>query len=502
MAFVSSPLPQEEQNQFSGTGQTTPNPMSLLPPQATQTGGSSGQGGGTSAAGTTPGVGTSTQFGSGASRLSDYLKANQDQVQGMANNIAGNIGNQYSGLQSGIKEAGQTFGSQVQGGYTPTDPTVLGQVQESPVKAASNPDTLSSFQKQLNSQYTGPSSFEASQPYQGIQRKVQDAVSQSQLLNTYPGLSTYLQNNVEKNATPGQNTLDTVLLQGNTNAYQTVKDAAKPFEGLTNQLGDVASQQTQGIQAAQQGADTARAGAQSALKSATDPFVSGINSRLGEAEQGYVTGQNTLNSYLKNIADYGLAGRNTQENQTLGVAPEVITGFSGLPTVMSEMQGAWNNLPALSSAKPGSLNDWTVPQIGAGPSASSIATPDDYAMLQALTSLGGNAPSNSPIDMANAAQAGTYNPQGMFSPTPNNKALGQDLFDYLQPWGNIPGATPKAGGNQSSATADYASYMNTLAQYLGLPAFNTNYPTTPPPVTQEPPSGPPYTAPPGGGRGI
>ena len=284
MAFVSSPIPQEEQNQFAPTGQTTPNPLSLLPPQAAQTGGSAGQGG-ASQGGAAPTAGTPTQFGSSASKLSDYLSANQDQVQGMANQVAGGLGDQFNSVKGGIDQAAQTFGGQVQGGYTPSDPNLLSQVQNNPTQAASDPNDIKSFQSQLNDQYTGPTSFEGSQPYAGVQEGITNAVQQAGQLNTYPGLSTYLQNNYETNATPGQNTLDSVLLQGNQPAYQTVQSAAAPFASLPDYLNSTAQTQDQAVQAAQAAAPAAQQAAQAALTGATGNLTNAVNQEYGTAQQ-------------------------------------------------------------------------------------------------------------------------------------------------------------------------------------------------------------------------
>ena len=144
MAYVSDPIPQNEQNQFAPTGQTTPNPMSQLPPQA---GGSVGQGG---SGGTAPGTGTPTQFGSNASKLSDYLTANADQVQGMGNQVAGQLGQNFNQVQGDVNAAGQGFQQAVSGGYTPYNADIVNQATSDPTQFVQNADNVTAFQKQLN----------------------------------------------------------------------------------------------------------------------------------------------------------------------------------------------------------------------------------------------------------------------------------------------------------------------------------------------------------------
>lgn len=506
MAFVSQPLPQEQQNQLGPTGQTTPNPLSLLPPQAAQTGGSAGQGGGAQGQSTAPSVGTSTQFGSNASKLGDYLQANQDQVQQMANQIAGQMGQNYSNIQQGIGQAGQQFGQQVQGGYTPTDPTLLQNVQQNPTAVAGNPQQLQSFQQQFNDQYTGPTSFEGSTLYGNQAQQIQNAVQQANLLGSFSGLSGYLQNNIESNPTPGQNTLDTTLLQANQPAFQTVQQAAAPFSTLQGQLGQQATTQDAAIQAAQQQAQAAQQAAQGAWTTAGQNFANTVNQELGQASQGYTGAQNALNNYIAQLQKPGLSGLTPAQMMQLGVDPTVMGEYIAAPTVEQEMQQNWTNLPALNPLPAGvgpGANEWTLPTIGAGPTAATVATPQDYATLAALTQLGGNAPTGSPLQAGQANMAGTYQTPN-FKPTPNNQALAQDLYNQLNPWASVPGSTAQGtNGGYATAESDYINLMNTLAQFLGQPAFNANYPTPTPPAPTPPPgtpptNGPPFLGPPGG----
>lgn len=466
MAFVQSSIPQEEQNQLGPTGQTTPNPLSMLPPQAAQTGGSSGQGGGGIGAGA-PSVGTSTQFGSASSRLGDYLKANQDQVQQMANQVAGQMGAQYSGIKSGIDQAGQDFAGQVAAGYTPSDPTLLSQVQANPTAVASNPNSVKAFQAQLNDQYTGPTSFEASAPYANVQKNVQDAVQQSQLLGTYPGLSTYLQNNIENNATPGQNTLDTVLLQGNQPAFQTVQQAAAPFSGLTDYLSGLANTQNQGVQAAQAAAPAARQAAASALGTATGNFNTGINAEESAA--------------LNKVKNYNTALQAAQQKTSSGV---------NLINQLRDIMGQYGaSYPAGVNPPWADPNSVTVPnQVAALPSASSVASPKDYETLAALTTLAGG-PINSPIDLSTADQAGTFSAPGSIDTSSIQNAY-QAMKDFLTgPQGNniTVGSSANLNPFVSAGNQWYQNLVTQLGGYV-YPGSG-NYPTVFNVTNQSPPNG-------------
>lgn len=467
MAFV-TPLPQEQQNQFSPQGQTTPNPMSMMPPQA---GGSSGQGG-AGGPSNAPSMGSSTQFGSSASRLGDYLQANKDQVQQMANQVAGQIGTNYNNVQQGVNQAGQNFANLVQSSYTPTDPSVLNQVKSNPTDAAKNPDTLKAFQSQLNSQYTGPSSFEGSTEYSGAQKNVQDAIQQAGLLGNYSGLSGYLQNNIEKNATPGQNTLDSVLLQSSQPAFQTVQDAAKPFAGLNDYLSGVSAQQNQGVQAAQAAAPAARQSAQQTLTDVATPFVSGLNTAYTQGTQKSTDYNNKLNTVADKVANGKFDSLTPEEQSLIGYNPALTNLISGYPTLLS--QQAQDNPINFGQF-------FTQGQQAQVPTPANVVSPDQIAEWQALTQLGGNSPTGLNFDMPTAAQplqGQTGSQPGVLPEYKNMQALQAIDSSY----GNMYDQLVSNGfqGVPQQGVQRLEDYMNALRGAEGS-AQPGSQPLTPPP---------------------
>lgn len=430
MAFV-TPLPQEQQNQYGPQGQTTPNPLAMLPPQA---GGSSGQGGASGA--NPPSVGTPTQFGSTASRLSDYLKANQDQVQQMANQISGQMGTQFGDIQSGINKAGQDFANTVQQSYTPTDPTLLSQVQNDPVGAASDPNKVSSFQKQMNSQYTGPNSFESFAPYSDAQKGVQDAMQQASLLGTYPGLSQYLQGHVEKNATPGQTTLDTVLLQGNQPAYQTVQDAAKPFSGLGDYLTNVGKPLNESVLSAKQAATQAKDASRSVFSKATGDFSNQLNSQFDTAKnsaQNFNTNFNDIIARLGYVNPPGMTNGiqplSIDEQNALGIDQAALNKYGEANQALNLYGNAPGPIQSLISQFGASAGIPLSTYLSGGnttllPSGvAETATPGDYEKAQAFKTLGGDQ-YESPI-----SGPGTYRSTGNYQTFDRNRA--DDLFNQV-----------------------------------------------------------------------
>lgn len=484
MAFV-TPIPEEQQNQLGPSGQTTPNPMAMLPPQA---GGSSGQAG-AGAAGA-PSVGTPTKFGSTASRLGDYLKANKDQVQQMANQVSGQLGSRYSGVQQGVNQAATEFGGQVSAGYTPPDPTLLQEVRDNPAGVAGDAGKVQSFQKQLNNAYSGPTSFEASNPYATAQKSVQEAMQQAQLLGTYPGLSQYLQSNVERNATPGQNTLDTVLLQSSMPAYESVKAAAQPFGGLGDYLKDVTAQQNQGVQQAVQAAQGTRGAAQQALSDATAPLISGMNTGYQQGvqkAQDYNTGLNTI---AQKIANQNFNSLTPEERTMIGFNPSLIGLMQEYPNIFPTQAGQnpinWANyfFQGPQATTPGPEN---------------TVTPEQLANYRALTTLSGTAPTG--LNFALPTEAGTPFALPGQGPTYNNMGAASEIAGNYGPMYQQLLNTGYAGSNKQKID----DYMQQLYGFMGQempapqPAEPPGYvppPEAPPPIGGEnPPPVAPYPNP-------
>lgn len=467
MAFVNSPLPQEQQNQFGPTGQTTANPLALLPPQAAQTGGSAGQGGGAQGGGAAPSVGTPTQFGSSASRLSDYLKANQDQVQNMANQISGNLGTQFGNVKGSIDQAGQDFGNQVSSGYTPYNPDTISQVSSNTVDFAAKPENVKAFQSQLNDQYTGPTNFESSSPYAGVQENITNAVQQAGQLGSYPGLSTYLQNNVETNATPGQNTLDTVLLQGNQPAYQSIQEAAKPFGTLPDYLSSVGKTQNANVQAAQQAAPAAQAAAQAALTGQENSLGSTLAGELNAGQAAYQSYGQRVNDLIGSLSQPA-----TQVGQQFWQANQIDPRLQGALAGISNFN-MWDPSEGVSVPQAAT---WLSPaqQIQA-PGQADVATQKDADMAQALALLSGGSYA------APVTSAGNYQIPGL--PTLNQGQMGSSLYNLIS---NInPNFTQATG--PTGALTGYQSALANLQSYLGMPVTGPQPPVAPP--TTPPASG-------------
>lgn len=442
MAFVQAPIPQEQQNQFGLGGQTTSNPLGMVPPQATQTGGSSGQGAG--GTGSAPGMGTPTQFGTAASRLSDYLNANANQTQTMANNIAGTFNQNYGQAQGQIQNLGSQFQGDVSKGYAAPNQNLVDIASAFPDWFVKGGDqNVKAFQAQLNDAYTGPQNFESYQPYADVQKNVQDALQQSNLVQTYPGLSSYLSNNTTGQYTPGMNTLDTTLLQAYQPAYQTITSAANQFQNLPGQLSDTAKAGNESVQAAQKAAPQAAQYASNALTGAASNLGQTLQDQLASSQQAFST-YNTDVGKLRGAAQ----DINAAVQDYLAKNPQITISGN------TDFLAPWANLQEATLA----------------PTVANVASAQDYANLAALQKLAGNTLQiQSPLDQSQAGEAGKFGlPQDLQAALLNGAVPEAMRNELTAISGQITGAyDPFAKAMQAGSTA-YQSYLAENAKLSDL----------------------------------
>lgn len=231
MAYISQQIPDEEKNKFASANETTPNPIPA------QTGGSAGvEAGGKGAA---PGVGTPTQFGSNAARLSDYLKANQSQVGQFGQKVGNSLTDSYNQTMGNINQGFNNFNNQVNQGYQNPTSDQINQATTNPTEFVKNPENVSSFQNWWSGNYSGPQNVESQDFYSNVNNDVNKAVEQSNLAgsNNMSGLSSYLRSSGgSKTSAPGTQMLDAALLQRSPEARNSIQSAAAPFKGLNDFL--------------------------------------------------------------------------------------------------------------------------------------------------------------------------------------------------------------------------------------------------------------------------
>lgn len=406
MAYVPKQLPDDQENIFGRTEPTTPYPTP--------------QGGGSSGSGTAaPGVGTSTQFGSNAAKLTDYLKANEPQIQQFGQEVAGKLTDSYNQTKGAIDQGFGGFNQSVSGGYTPNDPTLVNQAAQDPYGFSRDQGNVQKFQSLYNNQYTGPQNAEGSQMYADVNNRVNQAVQNASLVGSEGGMSTYLDQFGGANKTQGMKTLDTALLQRTPEARQAIKTAATPFQGLTDYLNSQVTSSNEAIKKAQDEAAQSREATRNQFTGQgglTQNFQTDLTNRTNAAMEDFSKNQNLINNITGDIGGGDLSSISAEEWQAMGISPEVgaqlttlSKAYQGVPVTNTGFSGAARNeyVNLGNFFKPGET-------IGNMPGISNVASEADYKKDLGLETLLGDAYNQSlnPDQISMAGQLPSHvNPQ-------------------------------------------------------------------------------------------
>lgn len=452
MAYVSKQLPEDEQNQFGRTAPTTPTPIA-------QSGGSAGAGSG----GAAPGVGTPTQFGSNAAKLSDYLNANKEQVANYGNQVAGNLTDKFNQTKGSIDTGYQNFNDEVGKGYAQPNQDLINQAKNNPTDFVKDQNNVKGFKSIYNDSYQGPDSFETGSSYGDINNNVNKAVQDSSLVGNSAGLQSYLNNYMgESGNTAGMQNLNTALLQRSPEASATIRNAAQPFQNLTSYLGDKTKSADQNIVQAKNKAGQISSDVQNQFIG-TGGVIPSFQQDLQDRYNQYLSNSKNDFSTLKNDVSHG--NLTSDEIAKLGLNPTDARSFIDSYAQLPQAEATKFNPTAYLSDKTGSLTP------------ESFASKEDYDRGAAFNNLTG-------ADMGwlnadNASKAGTAQPYS-FDTAGASKNIADILATLSQP-GTPPPVTPSeptptdsklqqiVGNDASKVISDPHTIENLLGPVIGAP---------------------------------
>ncbi len=378
MAFVQTSGNEDEQKK-NQNGQVDPSGSGAAVQLAPSSG--IGEGGGANT-GSPPGrLATRRNPAGGGSfaTLDKYINANQGQAAPLAGKITSGINDQYNTLNQGNSSTIQGLNQSVGSAYTPKNQSLLDQEAANPVGFADDANNVSAFQKQLNNQYTGPTSAESAAEYQKQQSQINNAIAQGNASTQTEAGRKGLLNSVEKSPTAGVTALNSAILSKDPNAQGSIENAYKPFNNLLSGLSTGAQGVNQNIAKAQTDSQAARDAANKQIADQTAAFQSGVQGRYTDA----LNGANAYNSSL------------SQFTQNTAPIESALHGFEG-----AVGQNIDDPLQQYLSMK----------QVNAPSSIESTARPEDFAFQNALSMLGGQ-----PVSLLNpalSAQGGSYQAPG------------------------------------------------------------------------------------------
>lgn len=265
--------------------------------------------------------------------LQSYLTANAPQIQNQANTIAGNLGTQYGEVQNAIDTGVGGFKNDVAAGYTAPNAQVVQQAAENPTEFVKDHGNVDAFQKQLNNAYTGPSNFESTDQYGGLNAKVDKASQNAKLFDSSAGIQTYFQN-TGNNRTKGENVLDATLLRGSPEAIQKVKGASSQFSQLPEYLSGTVDTANQDVTAAKKAAQESADYASNRFIGSggvAPSFQSELDALLPEAQQKINTYNSGVNQNREALNPLNTTLNSFNESSGLGVSNPLTEYLSQQP---------------------------------------------------------------------------------------------------------------------------------------------------------------------------
>ena len=424
--------------------------------------------------------------------VGSYLNANPQGGSQLGQQVASNLTNTYNTTKSGIDTSAQSANQAINQGYIPENTQLIQQVAANPTQSASNADTLSQFQGQLNDTYGGPTSWA---DYGTQQGNVNQANQMAGLVNT-PGGNNVLIQQVENQNQPGHtsqgiNQLDTLLYQGNPNAVGQAQAAAQPFASLNDYINSQNTAIGQNITGAQTNAAQT---AQDALNAFTgqNGTLTNLNNTINQNTASQLATAQAQQAALK--ADIGNLYGGVAQNNT----PTTITGYGGTQTPWANTQNytVGNLSPQDLQALGVTQDQWNALQQSMQQAGTSVqgqgghnfaamsptsqidigqylnqtnptqtitnattATPEQYAQMAAIQQLlGSKTPQGTAINPLNASQAGTYNPANL------NQFNYQNALTQAQ---QIAAAEQQAANQETQGLTSAADLAHAQSQHGG-----------------------------------
>lgn len=359
--------------------------------------------GGYKGSGTSSPSGTNAPSSSGTyQNLQNYLNANQGYINqgGLASQLSNSYNNQAQGLQNNINNSASDWYSQ--NSSKDVDPNQASQVVSgalaNPTQYAADPNNVSQFQNYLtaSTNYVAPTSFDPSQTYQG---QVQNYDSQVGQLGTSAGRQTALQQLYSNPYySQGQQSLDNLIL-----------GAGVDVNGV-NQL------QTLQNNAQQYGQNL-----QSAYNTANTDIGNSINQYAVDAAQTQGATQGALGGAITNFdtANQATVAQDLTNRQN---DYQVLSNALGAGNITSDQANALgiSGQTPLYGVNAGNFltqNTYT-------PTVQNVITPDQYAQIQALSTLAGT-------DLTTQAGAGATSAMANYNNDQNVGAYAnQPLYSF------------------------------------------------------------------------
>ena len=316
----------------------------------------------------------------GVTDFQRILAANQEQAQGLAQNVGSQVQGEVQGNLDAARSAALTrFAGRAD--QPDVDTSLVNQVASNPVSVLQDPNLSAAFRTILGGQYAGPTELGAESTSQ-LSRAATEATEAAERLRTPGGIEeTFARLGEGRRQAPGRDAFDTALLQGVPGAREYLQTVSESLAPMGEQTMSTARQSAADIVAQQQkeAAEAATSTRGRFEQTVLPQFQSRIESSAAAAQKAAQDRASALQSAVASERDL-----TPQQLADLGVTAEQYNALRADPNL--QLQNYY-------ATSPGQIT------------AQQAATPEDYAYYQALQNLLGGEASF----LSDAAVSGTGN---------------------------------------------------------------------------------------------
>lgn len=398
MAFI--PQNDEEENKQS----TNTNQVLKLSDNAPGSQPTTGGGGvGSSPSGVGPNGG---QANAGFAGIMDYLGANKDQAAPMANQISGNLGQQFNDTKSTIDSAVQNAGTDVTKGTVNYNGDLVNGAVADPAAFVKDPNNLSTFSAQRDANYGGPGSFEDTSYYGGASKAATKANDTYTAAKSTPGYSGLL-SQIETNPTAGKSALDSGILQTDPNAQGTINNALSPFAGIQDYLKSASTGVNKNIQGAKDTTAATAAKTKQAVADSEGQFEGRLGNKVSDATTSVAANTKAAQDLFANISNTDLSKVPDSLISSMGLTRDDLAKMQTNQRLLQQgftAPGLKSDDPDFIPSTSADYNQYLHAPTAINPQT--VASNEDYARSQALAQLmgEGHAPY---LDPSQSGMAGT-----------------------------------------------------------------------------------------------
>lgn len=323
----------------------------------------------------------SGQANNGFIDLSQYLSENQPQVNQLSGKVGNFIEDQSKNAYNAINQAQQGFTNDANANTITENTGLVNQATSNPIgfvgaSTDTNPNSnLQSLLAQENATYKGPTDFNTSKYYAPADSAVQQAVQYGNDIGNSAGQTALIQalgQSQGANYNQGEMALDQSLLGSTPTSNQILQSGASSTSGLQAALADAASKANAAAAAAGLTTSQTQQAVTNAVQTAQTQWQQNLQNSVNTAQNTALANQTNLQKALQNQTV------SPQQLSALGITQDQYNNLVNLNKQNTNLGGSTN------------LSQWFTPGNTSSITANNVATPNDYAMQNALDLEGQN----------------------------------------------------------------------------------------------------------------